>query len=155
MLRASGSGIATNADNLHYTYQSLTGDGTIIARIATQDNIRAWATAGVMMRESLNQNASLAMMGVSSGSGTQLIYRNGTNSTALATVLGVNPSPQWVKLTRVGNLFTGYYSTDGLTWIQAGLPQTILMANTIYIGLTTWAFADLIHTATMDNIRIS
>jgi len=34
----SGVGIAGNADGFHYVFQSLNGDGQIVARVATQEN---------------------------------------------------------------------------------------------------------------------
>jgi hypothetical protein len=154
-LRASGAGISGTADNLHFAYRSLTGDGSIVARVVSQDSLRAWSNTGVMMRETLNANASVAMTGITVSSGTQAIYRNGTNANAAATQISPSPAPQWVKLMRSGNVFTSYYSTDGGTWTQIGTPRTILMAQTIYVGLTTWAFADLVHTATMDNVKVS
>jgi hypothetical protein len=153
LLRASGAGIAGNADNLHYLYQPMSGNKTIIAHIAAQDSVRGWATTGIMMRETLDPNASLAMIGVSYNSGTQIISRNGKNTMATNTNVAVTPA--WVKLARAGNIFTSYYSNDGINWTQAGVPQTIPMAQTIYVGVSIWAFADIIHTATVDNVQVS
>src|SRR5262245_46679909 len=48
------SGSAT-ADNFHFAYQTLTGDGTIIARVASVSN--GSSDAGVMMRETLDPGA--------------------------------------------------------------------------------------------------
>ena len=46
---------------LQFNYQTLTGDGTIVARVVSLDNTDAWAKAGVMIRESLNADATFAM----------------------------------------------------------------------------------------------
>ena len=50
-----GSGIDLwgTADALRYVYQPISGDCTIIARVATIQNTMPWAQAGVMIRESL------------------------------------------------------------------------------------------------------
>jgi hypothetical protein len=151
-LRASGAGIATNADNLNFMYQPITGDKTIIAHIASQDAIRAWATTGVMFRESMAANASVAALGVSYNSGTQVISRNGTNTAAVNT--NISTTPSWVKLVRAGNVFTYYYSNDGVKWTVAATPQTVVMAPTIYVGVAIWAYADAIHLATVDSIQV-
>jgi hypothetical protein len=39
-----------------------------------------------------------------------------------------------VRLTRVGNVFTGEVSADGSTWTEVGSPATIVMPATIYMG---------------------
>ena len=53
---------------------------------------------------------------------------------------GVNVGePVWVKLVRNGNQFSGYYSTDNVTWIQVGTTQTIAMGETIRGGLAVTA----------------
>ena len=43
--------------------------------------------------------------------------------------------PVWVKLTRVGNDFSAYYSTNGVDWTQVGSTQTIVMSDTLRAGL--------------------
>jgi regulation of enolase protein 1 (concanavalin A-like superfamily) len=63
-------------------------------------------------------------------------------------------SPHWVKLTRNGDVFTAYESTDGTNWTEIAV-DTIPMAPTIYVGLavtshTTAASA----TATFDHVTI-
>ena len=45
-----GSDIWYTADQFNYAYQSLTGDGEIIARITSQTNTDGWAKAGPMIR---------------------------------------------------------------------------------------------------------
>jgi hypothetical protein len=56
-VQASGSDIWTATDAFHFVYQSLTGDGSITARVASISNTNQWAKAGVMIRESLAANS--------------------------------------------------------------------------------------------------
>jgi hypothetical protein len=49
----SGVDIWGTADSFRYTYQTLTGDGYLLARVASQGNTDGWAKAGVMIRDSL------------------------------------------------------------------------------------------------------
>jgi len=44
-------------------------------------------------------------------------------------------APYWLKLTRVGNVFTGYISPNGTTWTQVGTPQTFTMSSSAFIGI--------------------
>ena len=68
------SGVPTDA--FHFVYQSLTGDGTIIARMASITNTNSWAKAGVMIRENLDANARHAMVVVTPRSGVAFQRRS-------------------------------------------------------------------------------
>src|SRR6202007_1212884 len=41
-IKGSDADIWGNADAFHYVYQPLSGDGTIVARVATVQNVNAW-----------------------------------------------------------------------------------------------------------------
>src|SRR5581483_11213364 len=61
-----GSGFGpTNSDQFHFLYQTLEGDGTIIAKVTqlqnTADGFSVTAFAGVMIRETLDANSKFAM----------------------------------------------------------------------------------------------
>jgi PKD repeat protein len=56
----SGTDIYTSNDQFHYTYESLTGDGTIVARIRYQTNTNPSAKAGVMFKETATAGATYA-----------------------------------------------------------------------------------------------
>jgi len=57
-----------------------------------------------------------------------------TNGLSENTAGPASPPPGWVRLTRVGDVFTAYASPDGQTWQVIGT-DTILMASEIYVGL--------------------
>ncbi len=44
-------------------------------------------------------------------------------------------APLWLKLTRSGNALTGYYSTDGVNWIQVGMTTTVDLRAAVLAGL--------------------
>jgi regulation of enolase protein 1 (concanavalin A-like superfamily) len=47
---------------------------------------------------------------------------------------GTNSYPNsWIRLTRVGNTFTGYFSTDGVNWTVVS-STTMALPSTIYLG---------------------
>ncbi|WPV02132.1 cellulose binding domain-containing protein [Mucilaginibacter sp. cycad4] len=137
----SGADIWGNADAFHYTYQSLSGDGAIVARVATIQNylsstaISGNAKAGVMIRESLAANSKHAMVDVTPTVGIEFLRRASTNGTSAST--GVTGTfPNWVKLVRSGSTLSAYSAIDGITWQPIG-SQSISMASNIYIGLIT------------------
>jgi regulation of enolase protein 1 (concanavalin A-like superfamily) len=63
--------------------------------------------------------------------------------------------PYWLKVTRSGNTFTGYVSSDGANWVQLGTSQTISMATNIYVGLAVNSGSSSTATATFDNVSIT
>jgi hypothetical protein len=147
-----------SSDAIHYSYRTLSGDGSIVARIANQNTVQPWyfdSTDGVMIRESLDQGSKFAMMGISYKNGPRLTYRTETGAVSQATP-AAQPGPLWVKLVRSGNKFTGYQSQDGNTWIQVGSQQTISMASKVYVGLSGDSYTpNAVHMAVVDHVKLS
>ena len=114
-IKASGADIAGTADAFHYVFQPISGDATVIARVATLPYTASWAKGGVMIRESLAANSANAMMAITPGNGLTFQRRRTTGGTTPATSGGAGTAPYWVKLVRAGNTLTGYKSTDGST----------------------------------------
>ena len=59
------------------------------------------------------------------------VTRGGT-STSIKGFPGA--APQWIRLVRSGNTFTGYYSANGTAWTLMG-SATVAMTAQVYIGL--------------------
>ena len=68
-LIGSGADIWGRADAFHFAYQTLNGNGTIVARVAGMTKTNSWAKAGVMIRETLNPDSKHAMVAVTAGNG--------------------------------------------------------------------------------------
>ena len=154
----SGLDIWGTADQFRYAYTALVGDGSIVARVASQENSGGWAKAGVMVRETLAAGSKQALMLVSPSNGTALQYRASTNgaSTNAGQVTGTTRvAPYWVKLIRAGSTITGYTSTDGVTWTLAA-SATISMTTQVYVGLAVDAsVSTLLNKSTFDNVTVS
>jgi len=149
----SGTDIQGTADSFQFVYQQLTGDTTVIARVVTQQHTSDWAKAGVMIRQDLTTGAANALAAVSPSNGVNYQFRTTANgSTSAGWGVGA-AAPEWVKVTRVGNNFATYYSSDGVTWTQAGSTTTITMTDPIYVGLAVCSQANpTLCTATFDNV---
>ena len=145
--------IGSTADEMHFVYQPLSGDGTIIARVASLQGNYSYQQVGVMIRETLAPGATNAFVFFRPNQAF-LYYRpsTGASTSSQATGFGASAYPYWVKLTRSGNTFNGYVSLDGMTWTQAGTSQTITMAENVYIGM---AVNSSTVTAGFDNVSVS
>lgn len=137
-----GADIGGTSDQFHFTSRALTGNGSVIARVAGLTAASPLAEAGVMLRNGTDPNASFAGVVLTPGNGVAFQWRtNAGGSSGAAQVAGVG-GPLWVKLTRAGNLFAGYYSTDGVRWTQVGGIQAIAMGATVRAGLAVSAHND-------------
>jgi hypothetical protein len=64
---------------------------------------------------------------------TGTVTENGVQGTpAYTTACNNSDDPLWLRLTKQGNLYTGYYSTNGTTWVQAeSFQDPVLTVNDI------------------------
>ena len=134
-ITGSGTDIWNNADEFHYAYKTLTGVGSIVARVQSVDNTNNWAKAGVMIRQSLEPGSMHATMVVTPAQGISFQRRNFTDDVSSDTTTGGIKAPYWVKIERdlAGN-FTASGSTNGTTWTVQGT-ENIQMGANVYIGL--------------------
>ncbi|HSW00837.1 MAG TPA: LamG-like jellyroll fold domain-containing protein [Sedimentisphaerales bacterium] len=137
-LTGAGVDIWGNSDDFTYAYKTLTGDGSLVARVTSNGTgTNTWAKGGVMIRDSVNGGSMHAMMVITGGggNGASFQYRSATNGAS-----GNNDStavvapPYWVRIERAGGTFSGYVSADGKTWSVVG--QTVVeMTDPVLIGL--------------------
>src|SRR5439155_20491739 len=76
-VNGSGSDIWATGDLFNYVSQPVSGDVTVIARVATEEVTGAWAKAGVMIRESTAANAAYAGLYVTPSNGVSMQIRTG------------------------------------------------------------------------------
>ena len=154
-VNGSGADIWGTSDAFNYVSQTLNGDGTIVARVASQQNTDGWAKAGVMIRETLNADATFVDMLLTPSNGAVFQYRTTTGGSASTTGGPTVTAPYWVKLVRAGSTFTGYASSDGTTWTQVG-STTISMVSSVYVGLAVTSHNNsVLNTSTFDNVSVS
>jgi regulation of enolase protein 1 (concanavalin A-like superfamily) len=133
-VRGGGADVWGTADAFQYVYQPLNGDGTIVARVASVENVAPWTKAGVMIRNTLSPSSAHAFMLVSAGKGFAFQRRTIDGGTSMSTSAGLGVAPQWVRLSRAGQTITAAISADGAAWTTIG-QDTFAMAPTVYVGL--------------------
>jgi endonuclease/exonuclease/phosphatase family metal-dependent hydrolase len=138
-VQAGGTDIWDTADAFHYVYQPLSGDGEIVADVTglTVPAGSAWSLAAVMVREKLTPDSIHASMMITTD-GKAKFRRRATQGGITASdgpSAGSTYPPRWLRLTRAGDVFTAYISSDGVSWTQVFTPQTIPMASQAWIGL--------------------
>ncbi len=154
---SNGKGeLGGNADGFQYLFRSLTGDGRLTARVLAFDANGNGAQAGVMFRETLDVGSRHATIDITNRDKAEFLFRSGTGQTTTFVSYPGPAAPYWLRLTRIGNVFTAERSADGVTWV-ASSPTTITMASTIYIGLAVTAHSnsDNLATAVFDQVAIT
>jgi regulation of enolase protein 1 (concanavalin A-like superfamily) len=148
-----GADIWGTADAFHFAYRTLTGDGSIVARVATLQNVDAWTKAGVMIRGSLQPGSAHGLMLVSVAKGLAFQRRTTNGGVTTNTAGSLTAAPAWVRLDRSGSTITAYASTDGASWTLVGT-DTINLPATVYVGLAVTSHrAGTPATATFDNVN--
>jgi hypothetical protein len=165
-MSSAGSDIYQGTDQFRFVYKQLTGDGSITARVDYQQPTSQYAKAGVMIRVGTQVGAQQAYMATLPGTPnttttpTQVEwgFRNPAGDTT-ARSLAVTPTPMapWVRITRAGDVITGAYSVDGVTWVSTNItttPQTIAMGSPVNIGLIVCSHvADQLGEAKFSNVQ--
>ncbi|MGO8700957.1 MAG: lamin tail domain-containing protein [Limisphaerales bacterium] len=135
ILTGAGTAIGGRSDQFQYSYQMVSGNFDIAARVANLTLSDTWAKAGLMARQSLAANSPfVATMATPVLNGCFLEWRGSAGSaTQSGGSFPDNYPNTWLRLNRVGNLFSGYASYDGQTWTLLS-SQTIALASQLYLG---------------------
>jgi regulation of enolase protein 1 (concanavalin A-like superfamily) len=131
-----GTDIGGTSDQFEFSYRVLLGNFHVSVCLQSLDPSDVWAKAGLMARASLEAGSPFAAsLATPSLAGDLFEYRVSTNSTALiAGRFPANYPNTWLRLQRSGNVFSGYASYDGQSWVllaQASIP----MPSQVYLGM--------------------
>jgi ABC-2 family transporter protein len=153
-------------DEFEFVHQPLAGDGTLVARVASQDDSHEWASAGVMIKDGVRPGARYAALLVTPRHGVRL----SANFDPDVAGSDGGTAPRWLKLTRAGSAVTGYESSDGVTWREVGSVDVGELPSTVQAGVfvssppkitvkrsagsTSVGGRGTVGTATFDNVRV-
>jgi hypothetical protein len=141
-LNSAGENFGGSSDQGFFAYQTLSGDGSITARIDMVEETANNAKVGLMIRESLDADGPCVMLNFQPRGRVQMIARAsaGEASAGTNTADNVVSTPVWLRLTREVNLFSGAYSVDGTNWVDIldeafGPAQFVVtVSNEVLIG---------------------
>ncbi|GIJ56553.1 ABC transporter permease subunit [Virgisporangium aurantiacum] len=171
LLAANSSTDANTGPNwvsqFRFVHQPLTGDGSITARVASQQDTGPLTRAGVMIRSSTEPDSTYAALAVTP-SGVRLQVDFGPDG-----VTRTGGGPRWLRLTRAGSTVAAAESADGVTWTtvrtvdlaalppdaQVGLfvtsPGTKTRTVRVSAGATSSGPEIVQSTATFDNVTVT
>jgi uncharacterized repeat protein (TIGR01451 family) len=163
-LVASGNDIWSAADQGYHAYRSVSGDFDAKVRVLSLTRADNISKAGLMMRESAAGNSrTIWILANPPPPGRNQIEpgmratTGGNTATWGTTFTGANMPDTWMRLTRAGNVFTGYRSSNGVDWVQfAQTTQTY--PGSVLLGLAATAHTNMVGlyaTGTFRNFMIT
>ena len=138
IMQGGGADIWNNADAFNFASATLAGDSKIFTQVDALEATDPWAKAGVMYRNDNTAGSMFVDMIISAANGANLQWRATTGGACSFTAVAGVTAPAWVMLGRAGNLFTGWYSSNGTTWTQVGT-TTVAMNTAPLAGLAVTA----------------
>jgi len=135
-----GTDIGGNRDQFQFASQTRTGDFDLQVRLDDATISDPFLHAGLMARSGLDAGAPFAAVFASSVQlGCFFESRSSSNAaTQTATPrhgFPVNYPQTWLRLRRVGNVFTGFAGLDGLHWTLLGTATLASAPETLFFGL--------------------
>jgi hypothetical protein len=148
-LTSRSGDIWNQSDQFHFAYKTLTGAGSIVARVESVQNTAPWAKCGVMIRETLDADSKFAAVYImptnadgTPTNGCRFQAREDTGAAAVSDTGMQTPeqeaitAPYWVKLERdVTGSFRALYSSNGTSWTQITWRPLVSMEPTVFVGL--------------------
>ena len=154
-VRGAGADVWDAADAFHYAYRTLSGDGTIVARVASVDGTESWTKVGVMIRQSTDSGSPHAFMLVSRAKGLAFQRRRSAGGASTHTSGGSGTAPRWVRLQRSGATIVASISSNGTSWTEVGR-DTFTMPADVLVGLATSSHTtSFAATGTFDDVSVT
>ncbi len=122
-------------DNAAFRYTKWSGDGEFIIQMSDLSNAYQWAKAGLMVRESLDDNARHLFLARTPSQGTALLVRaaHGGNTAIQGQTRRDMP---YLRIKRSGSQLDASVSMDGLNWESVGNTVTIFdLADEVFVGV--------------------
>jgi ABC-type transport system involved in multi-copper enzyme maturation permease subunit len=157
-----GPGGEAVTDAYTFVHRTLAGDGTLTAQVTSlsgahtspspvtrgaygassggqagsqlQAGLAPWAKAGIILEPDTRQGTEYAAVMVTGSHGVRMQYNYTHDTPGLADPAWMS-FPRWLRLTRSGDLITGYDSTDGRNWTDIGSARLTGLPPTVQIGL--------------------
>lgn len=151
-VNAGGKDIWGTSDQFHFSYVTIHDDFDMAVRLESLSMADLYTKAGLMARKSLLADSEHVFFMVfpdnsprnKNNGGYEFQYREKSGDDSLAIYpndyssepaeFPINYPNTWLRLKRSGNVFYGFYSTDGETWKLYSIHE-MKIDRTVYLGL--------------------
>jgi len=144
------------SDSFYFVRQPLAGNGSITVRVTSltglysthggigaaggsptagmTPGVQPWSKAGIMIKASTAQGSAYAAMMVTGSHGVRMQWDFTHDAAGLAGNVSAS-APRWLRLTRSGDVISGYDSADGVHWTLVGTARLTGFPATAQGGL--------------------
>lgn len=153
-IAGAGADLGGTADAAHFAHVAFTGDGVFTARLVSRGSATAGGKFGIAMRESLAAGARSAAVLFDDGQDRVRFFHRAASGggSSIFNAAETTAPPIWLRLARVGDVFTGSWSADGQAWTALG-SATLAMGATVRVGLIASSRnVGTLNTAVFDNL---
>jgi hypothetical protein len=153
-VNGSGTDIYGTSDQFNYVYQPVPGNGTLIARVASQTNTGSSnSKAGLIWKASTTSGSPYFLIAVNSSGVVKVQWNFNTSVQATTTYAFPNV---WMKMVRSGTTFTAFLSPDGVAWTQVASATLSTIPTAATLGLAECSHVNTkLGTATFDNVSFT
>ena len=155
----TGDYTTSTSEAFRFVYFPVTNSAncTITARVASITAAAAAGKAGVAFRETTaNNSIHSSIMIFKDPTLLNQVYRLTTGANGVISSTNPVVKPWWVRVQRLGDVFSAYGSVNGTSWIQIGTNQTMSLSTEVLAGLAVSARSDgTLSTATFDNVTLT
>jgi hypothetical protein len=132
---SGGSAIWDATDSFGFVNRQKSGDFDLRVRVPVgPSNTSNWAKAGLMVRSTMAVGASFFCIDTQPTGVIEILYRPYPDGSNAAFMSSVTSAAKYLRITRAGDTFSAYYSTDGSSWTSLGTQLSITMPSTVYAG---------------------
>jgi ABC-type transport system involved in multi-copper enzyme maturation permease subunit len=140
-----GPGKEPVVDTFSFLHQPLVGNGSVTAEVSSltekiastngsESGVVPWAKAGVIIKENTTQGSAYAAVMVTPDHGVRMQYDYINDTAGIPGAVSAS-APRWLRLTRDGDLVTGYDSLDGIHWTEIGTVGLPGLTESVQAGL--------------------
>ena len=153
-VNGAGADIWGTSDSYQLVANFMKGDGSIVARVTSEDAANTFAKAGLVVTANGNWQANV-ILDIRPNGGIEFMSRPSSGAQMSFVAGSASSFPVWLKLQRTGNTFTGYTSTDGTQWDVVGSTD-VSMPNSIAVGLAVTSHdVTVLDTAIFDHVVVA
>jgi hypothetical protein len=154
VVSGSGEDIEGTEDRFFFVFTPLSGDGQIIAQLGNLAPDNPLSEAGIMLRDGFAGGDRHVFLALNAEKRSVFRRRLNANYDSVETWhRGTNSA--WLRLMRMGDTFSGHYSTNGLNWELVWWTTMTDSPTTLQAGLAVTAHRHTgMATATLCNVSV-
>lgn len=154
-IETSGTRIGGAAESATFLYQPFSGDFVATLKINWGPGTASYAKVGLMVRSGLSANSAMVVGSKTSSNGVQFLARrsNGADASSFSPNVA-SGLPAWVRLVRMDDAVSAFYSFDGSSWSEADGTNLTDLPDTVYVGISAASYIAGSSTANVDDFEV-